>query len=697
MKSLFLRTFQVLAFAAALPSAVAVADNDEGSENSKENPNHPAFPHPVKNADLPAPTSTGSGPTVNVWPNHGARFAPDQRFDIRVEGTGLGPVYGYSATLKINGVATSFSSGEGDPNLTDGISSIGWGGFNRRGYSLSRPGAYTFEASFSSSLGTKTITQSIVIEKLVKGDGEKIKNIIFMLGDGMSISHRTAARMVRYGVQNGNPKGWLAMDTFPTQGMVTTSSLNSFVTDSAPGMSGYTTGSHHNNNQEGVFPAQVMNPFLQPRVEYLSEYMHRTQGKVTGIVTTADVEDATPASMAAHTGNRSSGTGITDQFFDEGDVNDTGNFGTGLKVLLGGGRQWFLPAGSGSGRSTGSDYGPLPADLVAGWNLPAAAAGALDPGRNLLGEFTAAGFAYAPDLTTLNALVPTAGSVPTKLLGLFKNSHMNVAIDKIANRRGRLIDNAIEFAVRKDGYPDQPMLDEMASAALRVMSQYQKGFVLLIEGASIDKQAHAQDADRSIGDTIEFDRAVGVAKAFAAQDKHTLVLVLSDHECSGFSVIGGLRVPGGTNAGSMAYLNGLAPGVDNLVTSPASDPARQKMVGTYDAAGNPVYDIRPDGYPATFNVDGKVLIGFGASANRYETWLTRPLPGGSGIGGFESGRGFLLRGQADRNSSAVHTAADVPVSAFTTNANAHRLFSGTYENIDVFFRAMGALGARSDD
>ena len=49
-------------------------------------------------------------------------------------------------------------------------------------------------------------------------------------------------------------------------------------------------------------------------------------------------------------------------------------------------------------------------------------------------------------------------------------------------------------------------------------------------------------------------------------------------------------------------------------------------MGTYAAAGFPRYAIQPDGYPATMDVDGKVLVGFGAGADRFETWLTRPLP-----------------------------------------------------------------------
>ena len=54
------------------------------------------------------------------------------------------------------------------------------------------------------------------------------------------------------------------------------------------------------------------------------------------------------------------------------------------------------------------------------------------------------------------------------------------------------------------------MLDEMTDAALSVLSRDKQGFVLMVEAAHIDKQSHAQDADRAIGETLELDRAVAV-------------------------------------------------------------------------------------------------------------------------------------------------------------------------------------------
>src|SRR5262249_48880984 len=152
----------------------------------------------------------------------------------------------------------------------------------------------------------------------------------------------------------------------------------------------------------------------------------RTRGTSLGIVTNADIEDATPAANAVHTADRNAGTGVCDQYLDEGDADNTQLYGTGLTVLMGGGRRWFLPAGQfGSSRSAATDYGPLPEDLLATWNLPVP--GSVDPDRDLITDFENAGFAYADSATTLNNII--GQSTPDKLLGLFGYGNMNVTLD----------------------------------------------------------------------------------------------------------------------------------------------------------------------------------------------------------------------------------------------------------------------------
>ncbi|MEI6803963.1 MAG: alkaline phosphatase [Burkholderiales bacterium] len=551
-----------------------------------------------------------------------------------------------------------------------------------RAVEVAAVGVHTFSVTATQSDGqTVTASGNFEIVPLLAG-GRKVKNIIVMLGDGMGAAQRTAARIVAGGYAQGKVITALAMDTFPVTGMVKTASLNSVVTDSAPGMTSYVSGNKNNNNEEGVFPDDTVDAFDNPRIEYLSEYLHRTQGKALGLVTTADVFDATPAGNAVHTSNRGAGTGIVDQYLDDRGL-------TGLSVLMGGGRKWFVPASvAGSARGDRSDYAFSDTDehtaqIVKRWG---AAPGALDKDRDLLADFQAAGFQYAPDKTTLDAIDPTKTE---HLLGLFSHSNMNVALDKIDGRRSQARGQSARV-VDDYGFPDQPMLEEMTTKALAVLARKKNGFVLMVEGASIDKQAHNMDTERWMLDTIEFDRAIAVAKAFAATHGDTLVIVTADHECSGAALIGGSRV-------SDARLQ-------ELVREGGSANIRDKVVGVYEQAGFPKYLMASDGYPQTTNIDNRLLVGYGANSDRFEDWRTneRPLqdsqqpfvkkeplsayPAGP-MARDVDGR-FLVTGQVP-GDSAVHTATDIPLSAFGPGAWA---FTGVMDNTDVFFKlAQAAL------
>ena len=621
-----------------------------------------------------------------------ARFLPGQRFDLQATAQpGLAGNAIVGVEFKVDGVTVANVTAAG-PNpasasvVTSGLVSglaAGTAVVSLRAYSNPTPGVHALTATATESDGTTT-TRTGNFEVIgITSQGRLAKNIIIMLGDGMGASHRTAGRIMAKGYLQGKAQGRLAMDTFPFTGMVMTSSLDSIVTDSAPGMSNYVNGNKANNNQEGVFPDDTTAAFDNPRIEYLSEFLARTKGTSLGIVTTSDVFDATPAANAVHTSARGNGTGIVDQYLDDRGL-------TNLTVLLGGGRKWFLPNPSnsttpqpvnGSQRRNSSDY-VLPADIVSGWG---AAPGALDSGRDLITDFQTAGFTYVPDNATLQANAPAAN----KLLGLFSFSNMNVSFDKINGRRGT------STVVNDYGFPDQPMLDEMVGSALTVLAKNPNGFILMAEGASIDKQSHLMDADRWILEVLEFDRAVKRAQDFAAANPDTLVIVTADHECAGASIIGASLL---TNANLQAQLSG----------AHTAATQRDNVVGLYEAAHFPTYAIQADGYPTTTDIDFKMLIGYGASADRYETWLSSALPaqdsqqpfvGQAPLNAYptvtnrNATTGFFITGQISQTSSggqAAHTGTDIPLSAYGRGSS---LFTGLMDNTDVFFKlGQAAIG-----
>jgi alkaline phosphatase len=512
------------------------------------------------------------------------------------------------------------------------------------------------------------------------------KNIILLVGDGMGIAHRTAARIVSRGQTYGKTNGPLAMDTLGVTGLVMTSALNATITDSAPGMSAYVTGHKANNNQVGVYPDNTRDVFDNPRVEYVSEVLRRTRGRGfnVGLVTTASVADATPAGNAVHTSFRDEWYGIAERLFEERGA-------TGVSVLMGGGATYFLPPAAGGTRKDG---------------------------RNLVEDFRGAGYDVLRTATDVKARL--AAPPPRALLGLFHPRHMAVAFDKVG--AGRYSDElALE---RNQDLRDQPMLADMTTLALASLSAHSpRGFYLLVEGASIDKQAHESEADRTIWDTIEFDNAVKVALAFARRTNSdadpandTLVVVTADHESGGLGIIA---------VGNERY----APSVIGRSVRDYAATFRFLPAQTLNLFTN--YTVDAQGFPTDPDPTRKLLLGFAAGPDRYENWLSNRLalvgtvtdpetrtavanprrdgPGEDSDNAAVNGTrfpGFLVPGSIENNATgcpdpqgcpddtrasplaiAGHTATDVPLSAEGPGA---WQFTGVYENTDVFLKLLRA-------
>ncbi len=101
-------------------------------------------------------------------------------------------------------------------------------------------------------------------------------------------------------------------------------------------------------------------------------------------------------------------------------------------------------------------------------------------------------------------------------------------------------------------------------------------------------------------------------------------------------------------------------------------------------------------------------VGFGASGDRNETWLTKatpvidsllpkPIQTELGKAGYvsqpylrDAGKGWFIGGQAIQQDQAVHTAADIPVSAYSSGSGVWKRFTGVQRNTDVFFKLMKA-------
>jgi alkaline phosphatase len=69
----------------------------------------------------------------------------------------------------------------------------------------------------------------------------------------------------------------------------------------------------------------------------------------------------------------------------------------------------------------------------------------------------------------------------------------------------------------------------MTRKALGLLDGAKDGFVLQVEGASIDKQDHAANACAQIGETVAFDDTVAVALEYQKRHPDTLIVVTADH------------------------------------------------------------------------------------------------------------------------------------------------------------------------
>ena len=314
----------------------------------------------------------------------------------------------------------------------------------------------------------------------------KAKNVIFLIGDGLSVAHRTAARIMAKGMTEGKANGRLAMDDIPPAAFIGTSATDAVATDSANTMSAYMTGHKTAVNAIGVYADRTPDSMDDPKVETYAEAVRRQTKKSIGIVTTAEVQDATPAAVVAHTRKRGDKAEINGMLFD-----------VKPDVLLGGGSAYFLPqATPGSKRKDDKDYIAL---------------------------FKDAGYMLA---TSKAELATASGTNTGKILGLFHTGNMDTTLDREFLKKGTTAK-----------FPDQPGLVDMTKVALDTLSKSPDGFFLMVEAANIDKMSHPLDWDRAVVDTIEFDKAIAAAREFADKNPDTLIIVTGDHT-HGVSIIG---------------------------------------------------------------------------------------------------------------------------------------------------------------
>jgi alkaline phosphatase len=540
-------------------------------------------------------------------------------------------------------------------------------------------------ASVSTPSGTTTAIKDILVYPF--SPAQQRRNVILFVGDAMAQPYRDAARIVARSVPNaagvpGLREGFfdnvLEMDKMPVTGTVMTHSLDRVVPDSANTASAWTTGNKAHTNGMGVFPdgtdcrwrtgganATTLASILDnPRVETLWEYLKRKYNYRTGIVSTADIADATPAGQAAHTAFRQTRYEVIRQYFENPFLSNRPAF----DVILGGGGDQFLP-------TVRTDR------------------------RDMVSEFRNAGFAYVETATALRGVSASTN----RLLGLFfyntnpagsadgiravSDPNMSVAYDKL-----RLLRPGSEVATSLGNYPDQPFLDLMTEKAVQVLAgpSGNQPFILMVEAASIDKQSHTNHAAGTIWDTIELDKAIGWARRWASarQNNDTLLIVTADHSQS--------MVINGTVPVTNEEMFDTTPTVTTSVTSPIGTQTSKvfRDVHSNIRAIYPFLDIDPNqsgptGPPAHRSSPLIGALGYGPTGAYefpdYQDADGDGYPENRVVG--EKGR--IRLSVAFRTGS--HTAECIPVTAEGPGAF---LFTGLMDQTDIPFKI--AVSLRGD-
>jgi len=413
------------------------------------------------------------------------------------------------------------------------------------------------------------------------------KNVILYIGDGFGVAPRTAARLAlgqgRDGMRFSTDAKFqaLALDKLKYNAMITTHSLNSWITDSAPGAAVYACGKVGKVDNEMI----SIDPTTMAPLQTILEAAKKN-GYAVGLVTTTRITHATPAVFATHIWNRDIENTIASQYISstEAQYEETitaggtafnpavdwelpaPKVGVEVDVLLGGGARHFLPKNIGPNAIVRDASGAVVKN-AAGDTVKLGKSSRAN-NADLIELAKGRGFSYVNSRDALlnidlSQFTPTSNA---KLIGLFNGSHVNYEQD------------------RQQFTPWEPTLAEMTRIAIEVLKRKSpKGFFLMVESGRIDHLEHGNaggvdvadnkknykvvsdiaaapfdgqysadttkpipvnpgiyGSDYMIKEVLAFDYAVEEGRKVLndASAGQTLVMQSSDHECGGFAVVG---------------------------------------------------------------------------------------------------------------------------------------------------------------
>ncbi|KAG9255283.1 alkaline-phosphatase-like protein [Emericellopsis atlantica] len=521
-----------------------------------------------------------------------------------------------------------------------------------RKLALYEPGTYTVTLSYYDN---ETTTAEWTVRDVSKE--RKAKNVILFIGDGMTTNMITAARLIGHKAINGKYQSRMKMDEFPVIGHQMTHSLDSYITDSANSASALYSGHKSSVNAMGVYVDSSADHFDDPKVETIVEVFKRVHKGIWGAVSTALLADATPVALSGHSRSRYDYGSLIDQALN-GVTNFTWTKQTGPDVYFGAGAEQFFP--------NDQSY----------------------QGKDIYEQFADKDFQVVMNRTSLLEL-----GEDDKALGVFCQGNLPVWLDRNVytdNLKGLENDPA-----GGDGDAlDLPGLKDMATKAVEILDSRkgEEGFFLMVEAASVDKQMHALDYDRALGDLLELDDTIRATIKLLEERgslEETQILVTADHG-HGFDVYG---------SADTEYLE-----------AQDDERAKRRAIGTYANSGESQYTQPRNvkyGTGANFPTDWEpryaIAAGVGAHPDVRENYKVHKSPRSPTtkigdeyyVNPKDAEGGFVVNGTlAPSEAVGVHSLTDVPVYAW---GPCQDLFQGTFNNIDIFYKISECLGLAVDE
>ena len=203
----------------------------------------------------------------------------------------------------------------------------------------------------------------------------------------------------------------------------------------------------------------------------------REHGRAIGLVTDIKLTDPTSAAFYAHPLEPSDVDKIATEFVDRGNID----------IAMGGGAAQFLPITKGGDRQDN---------------------------RDLLLELRGNGFDIVRTRTELETIPPWRRP---KLFGVFG-------------------DGDLAFTNQLEQRNQQPSLSDMVRRAIQLLQYNTGGYFLVVDAGLMRKAAQENNGERTLSQTVELDRAVGIARSYGGPK--STIIVCGDLAMGGLSLNG---------------------------------------------------------------------------------------------------------------------------------------------------------------